>query len=346
MWAPARVAAATGSTLFAQSFANNTVNTAYPVSVPAAQSGTNSACLTASGNSSSGALLSCPTSNDAQGSGKLRLTSRHDQPGGRRLRRDERADLPGHRRDVQHLPVRRHRGGRHGVRAGRGEPGQPAVAVDHRAARRRARLFGLRRASAAWPTPTWASASMSTVTSATACTRGAAAPTPRISPPAAGCLARSWSGGQATARSATAPSTAPRRQRHRRRSRSVRPPAPRRRCPSRSRSTPPRRSFTTASGITVAAGTYKVVFTPVGGSATTLSGALPVVPSGLYPSSTWTDLQRDPEAARLRLGGLHRVRHRLPRGRRGQRGQLHPGPAARGDADQLTAPRRPRSAPR
>ena len=31
VWAPARVAAASGSTLFAQSFANNTVNTTYPV---------------------------------------------------------------------------------------------------------------------------------------------------------------------------------------------------------------------------------------------------------------------------------------------------------------------------
>ncbi|HEX4094086.1 MAG TPA: fibronectin type III domain-containing protein [Trebonia sp.] len=48
-------------------------------------------------------------------------------------------------------------------------------------------------------------------------------------------------------------------------------------------------SFTTASGITVAAGAYKVVFTPVGGSATTLSGTLPTVASGLYPSSTWTN---------------------------------------------------------
>jgi hypothetical protein len=75
MWAPAVVAATTGSTLFVQSFANNTVNAAYPVSVPAPQSGTNYACLTASGNSNSGSLLSCPATNDPQGSGKLRLTA-------------------------------------------------------------------------------------------------------------------------------------------------------------------------------------------------------------------------------------------------------------------------------
>ncbi len=35
----------------------------------------NVACLTASGNSSSGVLHSCPTSTDPQGSGKLRLTA-------------------------------------------------------------------------------------------------------------------------------------------------------------------------------------------------------------------------------------------------------------------------------
>ena len=78
VWAPARVAAASGSTLFVQSFANNTVDTTYPVALPAlpaSPTGTNYACLTASGNSSSGVLLSCPTSTDPPGSGKLRLTA-------------------------------------------------------------------------------------------------------------------------------------------------------------------------------------------------------------------------------------------------------------------------------
>jgi large repetitive protein len=54
-------------------------------------------------------------------------------------------------------------------------------------------------------------------------------------------------------------------------------------------------SFTTASGIAVAAGTYAVRFTPVGGSATALTGTLPAVPSGLYPSSTWTTSAGIPE---------------------------------------------------
>ena len=75
IWAPAGNAAVSGSALFVQSFANNTVNATYPVSLPTPVSGSNVACLTASGNSSSGSLVSCPANNDAQGSGKLRLTA-------------------------------------------------------------------------------------------------------------------------------------------------------------------------------------------------------------------------------------------------------------------------------
>ena len=44
-------------------------------------------------------------------------------------------------------------------------------------------------------------------------------------------------------------------------------------------------TVTTASGLAVPAGDYDVTFTPVGGTAKSLVGALPVVPSGLYPSS-------------------------------------------------------------
>jgi large repetitive protein len=44
-------------------------------------------------------------------------------------------------------------------------------------------------------------------------------------------------------------------------------------------------TVTTASGLVVPAGDYDVTFTPVGGTARSLVGALPVVPSGLYPAS-------------------------------------------------------------
>ena len=53
-------------------------------------------------------------------------------------------------------------------------------------------------------------------------------------------------------------------------------------------------SVTTASGLVVPAGDYDVTFTPVGGTARTLLGALPVVPSGLYPSS-WVNANGIPK---------------------------------------------------
>ena len=129
---------------------------------------------------------------------------------------------------------------------------------------------------------------------------------------AARCRARSWSGGRATARSATARSTAPRR--------APSSPALALRATTRAASlvpvevaiNPTTASFTTASGITVAAGAYKVVFTPVGGSATTLSGALPTVPSGLYPSSSWTTSGGIPKQLAFGWVGSTGGSHRLP----------------------------------
>ena len=53
-------------------------------------------------------------------------------------------------------------------------------------------------------------------------------------------------------------------------------------------------SVTTDSGLVVPAGDYDVTFTPVGGTAKTLLGALPVVPSGLYPSS-WVNASGIPK---------------------------------------------------
>src|ERR1700722_1934567 len=53
-------------------------------------------------------------------------------------------------------------------------------------------------------------------------------------------------------------------------------------------------SVTTASGLVVPAGDYDVHFTPVGGPARSLVGALPVVPSGLYPSS-WVNANGFPK---------------------------------------------------
>ncbi|MCZ7375787.1 fibronectin type III domain-containing protein [Micromonospora sp. WMMC250] len=69
-------ASAAGSVLFDQPFHNNTANGIGAVAVPAVPgtSGTNAACLSAAGNTTIGPLLSCTTSTDPQGAGKLRLT--------------------------------------------------------------------------------------------------------------------------------------------------------------------------------------------------------------------------------------------------------------------------------
>jgi large repetitive protein len=68
---------AAGTVLFNQPFHDRTVDGPVgSVSVPAAPSGsTNSACLSASGNSTANPLASCTSATDAQGSGRLRFTN-------------------------------------------------------------------------------------------------------------------------------------------------------------------------------------------------------------------------------------------------------------------------------
>ncbi|HSZ31086.1 MAG TPA: hypothetical protein VK784_15190, partial [Pseudonocardiaceae bacterium] len=67
--------ASTGTVLFNQPFSDNTVDgTAGSLSLPTSPTGTNSACLTAAGNATANPLASCSTATDSQGSGKLRLT--------------------------------------------------------------------------------------------------------------------------------------------------------------------------------------------------------------------------------------------------------------------------------
>jgi Putative Ig domain/IPT/TIG domain len=67
---------AAGTVLFDQPFHDRTVDgPAGSVSVPAAPTGSNSACLTASGNSTANPLASCSSATDQQGSGKLRFTN-------------------------------------------------------------------------------------------------------------------------------------------------------------------------------------------------------------------------------------------------------------------------------
>jgi hypothetical protein len=67
---------ASGTVLFNQPFHDNTVDgPAGSVSLPATPTKTNVACLSAAGNAAANPLASCTTATDVQGSGKLRLTS-------------------------------------------------------------------------------------------------------------------------------------------------------------------------------------------------------------------------------------------------------------------------------
>ncbi|MGD0608398.1 MAG: hypothetical protein ABSA53_33030 [Streptosporangiaceae bacterium] len=72
--APSAMAA--GTVLFSQTFHDNTLDgPAGSLALPTAPAASgNTACLSASGNASGSPLASCPTSPDAGGSGKLRLT--------------------------------------------------------------------------------------------------------------------------------------------------------------------------------------------------------------------------------------------------------------------------------
>ncbi|MCW2935842.1 MAG: hypothetical protein JWM19_6804, partial [Actinomycetia bacterium] len=290
---PGRVEAAAGSTLFVQSFANNTINSTYPVSLPAlptGASGSNVACLTASGNTSTGVLRSCPTSNDTNGSGKLRLTAATtSQEGGVFA--------------ATSVPTSQ------GVDAtfntyqygGTGADGlafvlaavDPADPLSPANMGRSGGTLGYS-ANAGSSQVGLADGYMGIGLDAfgnysniayegTGCTNPAYIGTGTTRVPGQ-VVVRGPGNGlvgycaiNSTATTTSSPALALRAST---RAASL--------VPVEVAINPTPASFTTASGITVASGTYKVVFTPVGGSATTLTGTLPTVASGLYPSSSWT----------------------------------------------------------
>jgi hypothetical protein len=291
VWAPARVSAASGSTLFVQSFANNTVDTTYPVALPALPagiSGTNVACLTAAGNSSSGVLHSCPTSTDPQGSGKLRLTAATgSQEGGVFAA----TSVPTSQGIDATFNTYQYGGtSADGIAfvlaaVNPANPlaptniGQSGGALGY-SADAASSLTGLADAYMGVGLDVFGNFSNS-VYQGTGCTNPAYIASGSAVP--GQVVVRGPGNGLVgyCAINSTATNTSS--------------PALTLRAASRTQSVVPVEvainptvaAFTTASGITVAAGTYKVVFTPVHGSATTLTGTLPAVPSGLYPS-TWT----------------------------------------------------------
>src|ERR1700733_3722920 len=293
VWAPAWVAAATGSTLFSQSFANNTADTTYPVTLPAlpsSASGTNPACLPSSGNSSSGVLHSCPATPDPPGSGKLRLTNAaNTQEGGVFAA----TSVPTSSGIDATFNTYQYGGANNAdgiafvlAAVNPADPlspaniGQSGGALAY-SANATSALVGLANAYMGIGFDTYGNYS-NHVYEGTGCTNpayisgtGTVPGQVVIRGPGNGLVGYCAINSTATTTSSpVVPLSATTRAASE--------------GPVEGAINPTSGSFTTASGITVPAGTYKVVFTPVGKSPVTLSGALPTVPSGLYPSSWLT----------------------------------------------------------
>jgi len=290
---PMRVAAAGGTTLFAQTFANNTIDGTYPVSVPAlpsGASGSNVACLTASGNPSGAAPHSCSGNNDVNGAGKLRLTSATTSQEGGLFAATSVPTSQGI--DATFNTYQYGGSGADGIAfvlaaVNPADPlspaniGQSGGALGY-SANAGSSQVGLADAYMGIGLDVYGNFSNS-VYQGTGCTNPAYISTNGKTVPGQVVVRGPGNGTvgycaiNSTAKTTSSPALTLRAAT---RAASV--------VPVEVAINPTATTFTTASGIAVAAGTYAVRFTPVGGSATTLSGTLPTVASGLYPSSSWT----------------------------------------------------------
>ncbi len=287
---PVSVSHAAGSTLFVQSFKNNTIDPASPVSIPALPSGstgTNVACLSAAGNTTGTGLKSCTTSTEVNGSGALRLTSAVTGQQGGIFGATSVPTSQG--LDVTFTMYQYGGGGADGMAfvAAAVDPahpvppatiGRPGGSLGYSPFSTGA---GLANAYLGFGFDAYGNFSNSSYQGA-GCTNPPYISTTTTVPgqvvvrgPGAGTV-----GYCALNSTASSTSSAALRLRGTTRATSAVPVA--------IAINPTSSTLTTAAGLSVAAGTYVVQFTPVGGTARTLTGALPTVSSGLYPSSTWT----------------------------------------------------------
>ncbi|MFC4589263.1 fibronectin type III domain-containing protein [Sphaerisporangium corydalis] len=285
-------ARAAGTLLFNQPFHNNTVDPTYPVTIPAlptGAAGTNGACLTAVGNPSGAGLHSCATNTDAQGLGALRLTNTSTFQEGGVFGATSAPTSEG--LDVTFNAYQYGGGSADGMTfvAAAVDPavplppaniGQPGGALGY-SSTKQGNLVGLANAYLGVGFDVFGNFS-NNVYEGSGCTdppyistTGARVPGQVVvRGPGNGIVG--YCAINSTATTVTSP-VVPLHGTTRAASK----------VPVEVVINPTGSSFTTVSGVVVAAGAYKVVFTPVGGSPRTLAGTLPTVSSTLYPSTTW-----------------------------------------------------------
>ena len=289
--APAPASAAV-TVLFDNTFTNATVNGTGTVTKPTSISGTNLACLTASGNTATGPLLSCSGTTDTAGSGVLRLTAAAGSQIGGVLGATTYATTTG--LDVTFKSYQWGGGGADGLSfllaaVDPANPGPPAAiggaggALGYSASGAGAGVVGGYLGVGLdtygnYSAPASQGSGCSAVTNISAQVPGAVV----VRGPGNGTVGYcglsttydGTSGSQLTLRSTTRAAAV---------------------VPVEVLVNPTAAALTSASGVAVAAGTYKVVVTPVGQATRTLSGTLPAVPSTLYPSTTWTNANGIPK---------------------------------------------------
>jgi Fibronectin type III domain len=278
----ATTAASFGTVTFQNAFSDNTVDGTGTVSLPTPQNGKNTACLTATGNAATPPLLSCAGAIDTQGSGTLRLTGAVGNEVGGIF--DTTSFPTSNGIDVKFNSYQYGGTSADGIAflLAAVDPADPVVpttlassggALGYSAT---GTLSGLTNAYLGIGLDVFGNFS-NKVYEGTGCTdlpqmTTAEAGAVAVRGPGNGhvgyCgLATSYtSGGRATLHGTTRANSA---------------------VPVEVLINPTNSSFTSASGLTVAAGAYEVGFTPIGGAARTLTGALPSVSAGLYPSATW-----------------------------------------------------------
>ncbi|WP_428964907.1 fibronectin type III domain-containing protein [Micromonospora fluostatini] len=287
------VPAVASTVLFDQPFTSNTASGQGTVAVPGVPSGltSNSACLSAAGNTTTGPLLSCPSSTDPQGSGKLRLTpaalTRQGGVFGA-------VSVPTSQGLYVTFNAYQYGGSSPGAdglafvlaAVDPADPrspsaiGQPGGSLGYSAAYSGGSV-GLSNGYLGIGFDVYGNFSNS-VYQGTGCTNPAYISTTNGRVPGQVVIrgpGRNGVGYCAVNSTATSTSSSAVPLRASTRAASV--------VPVEVVANTTASSYTTSTGITVPAGRYAVRFTPVGGTARTLTGALPVVPSSLYPSPNW-----------------------------------------------------------